>query len=118
MGIIFHIDVNSAYLSWTAVKLLKEAAKDEKVNPIMNWGRAHGLSPRNIAKAGVRGAGRTIKGATKFATKTAFKAGVGTLAGIFCCFGRWRRTSRRILSIYGRFKSRRQYRKCRSKCRR
>ena len=27
MGIIFHIDVNSAYLSWTAVKLLKEAAK-------------------------------------------------------------------------------------------
>lgn len=32
MGIIFHIDVNSAYLSWTAVKLLKEAAKDGKEN--------------------------------------------------------------------------------------
>lgn len=30
MGIIFHIDVNSAYLSWTAVKLLKEATKDER----------------------------------------------------------------------------------------
>lgn len=65
----------------------EEAAKDEKVNPIMNWGRAHGLSPRNIAKAGVRGAGRTIKGATKFATKTAFKAGVGTLAGAVALAG-------------------------------
>lgn len=65
----------------------EEAAKDEKVNPIKNWGRAHGLSPRNIAKAGVRGAGRTIKGATKFATKTAFKAGVGTLAGAVALAG-------------------------------
>lgn len=65
----------------------EEAAKDEKVNPIMNWGRAHGLSPRNIAKAGVRGVGRTIKGATKFATKTAFKAGVGTLAGAVALAG-------------------------------
>ena len=36
MGIIFHIDVNSAYLSWTAVKLLKEAAKDEKKIDIRN----------------------------------------------------------------------------------
>ena len=34
--IIFHIDVNSAYLSWTAVKLLKEAAKDEKKIDIRN----------------------------------------------------------------------------------
>lgn len=65
----------------------EEAAKDEKVNPIKNWGRAHGLSPRNIAKAGVRGAGRTIKGAAKFATKTAFKAGVGTLAGAVALAG-------------------------------
>ena len=36
MRIIFHIDVNSAYLSWTAVKLLKEAAKDEKKIDIRN----------------------------------------------------------------------------------
>ena len=36
MGIIFHIDVNSAYLSWTAVKLLKEATKDEKKIDIRN----------------------------------------------------------------------------------
>lgn len=36
MGIIFHIDVNSAYLSWTAVKLLKEAQKDEKQIDIRN----------------------------------------------------------------------------------
>ncbi|MFR6563704.1 MAG: hypothetical protein ACLUR5_18670 [Eubacterium ventriosum] len=36
MGIIFHIDVNSAYLSWTAVKLLKEARKDEKKIDIRN----------------------------------------------------------------------------------
>ena len=36
MGIIFHIDVNSAYLSWTAVKLLKEVAKDEKKIDIRN----------------------------------------------------------------------------------
>ena len=34
--IIFHIDVNSAYLSWTAVKLLKEATKDEKKIDIRN----------------------------------------------------------------------------------
>ena len=34
--LIFHIDVNSAYLSWTAVKLLKEAAKDEKKIDIRN----------------------------------------------------------------------------------
>ena len=36
MGIIFHIDVNSAYLSWTSVKLLKEATKDEKKIDIRN----------------------------------------------------------------------------------
>ena len=36
MGIIFHIDVNSAYLSWTAVKLLKKAQKDEKQIDIRN----------------------------------------------------------------------------------
>ena len=27
MRIIFHVDVNNAYLSWTAVKLLKEGYK-------------------------------------------------------------------------------------------
>ena len=31
--IIFHIDVNSAYLSWTAVNLLKTSNKDIRLIP-------------------------------------------------------------------------------------
>ena len=30
MRIIFHVDVNNAYLSWTAIKLLKEGYKEHK----------------------------------------------------------------------------------------
>lgn len=56
----------------------KEDDKKEK-NPNMfqNWTRAHGITLGSVAK----GAGRSITGAAKFATRTAFKAGTGTLAG-------------------------------------
>lgn len=56
----------------------KEDDKKEK-NPNMfqNWTRAHGITLGSVAK----GAGRSITGAAKFATRTAFKAGAGTLAG-------------------------------------
>lgn len=54
-----------------------EESKNKKPNMIQNWTRAHGITAGSIAK----GAGRKITGAAKFATRTAFKAGAGTLAG-------------------------------------
>ena len=54
-----------------------EESKNKKPNMIQNWTRAHGITAGSIAK----GAGRSITGAAKFATRTAFKAGAGTLAG-------------------------------------
>ena len=45
-------------------------------NMFLNWTRAHGINAGSIAK----GAGRSITGVAKFATRTAFKAGAGTLA--------------------------------------
>lgn len=55
------------------------SSKDSKPNnehPFRNWARARNINGRSIAKAGYRG----IKGVAKFGTKTAFKAGAGTLA--------------------------------------
>lgn len=54
-----------------------EEAKDKKSNMALNWARAHGITPKSVGKAGLR----KIGGAAKFATRTAFKAGAGTLAG-------------------------------------
>ena len=50
---------------------------DEKLHTsrLQNWTRAHNITPKGVAKAGWRG----IKGVSKFATRTTFKAGAGTL---------------------------------------
>ena len=50
---------------------------DKKPNMFSNWTRAHGITPKSVGKAGLR----KIGGVAKFATRTAFKAGIGTLAG-------------------------------------
>lgn len=55
----------------------KDDKKEKNPNMFQNWTRAHGITLGSIAK----GAGRSITGAAKFATRTAFKAGAGTLAG-------------------------------------
>lgn len=55
----------------------KDDKKEKNPNMFQNWTRAHGITLGSVAK----GAGRSITGAAKFATRTAFKAGVGTLAG-------------------------------------
>lgn len=49
----------------------------KKPNMFSNWTRAHGITPESVGKAGLR----KIGGVAKFATRTAFKAGAGTLAG-------------------------------------
>ena len=49
----------------------------KKPNMFLNWTRAHGITPKSVGKAGLR----KIGGVAKFATRTAFKAGAGTLAG-------------------------------------
>ena len=46
MRIVFHIDVNNAFLSWTAVKLLKEGKKDIRKIPSVIGGdetKRHGI---------------------------------------------------------------------------
>lgn len=58
-----------------------EEAKDKKSNMALNWTRAHGITLGTVAKGAGRAGLRGITGAAKFATKTAFKAGAGTLAG-------------------------------------
>lgn len=55
----------------------KDDKKEKNPNMFQNWTRAHGITLGSVAK----GAGRSITGAAKFATRTAFKAGAGTLAG-------------------------------------
>lgn len=55
----------------------KDDNKEKNPNMFQNWTRAHGITLGSVAK----GAGRSITGAAKFATRTAFKAGAGTLAG-------------------------------------
>lgn len=55
----------------------KDDKKEKNSNMFLNWTRAHGINAKSVAK----GAGRSITGAAKFATRTAFKAGAGTLAG-------------------------------------
>ena len=50
----------------------KGKIKGRKISKVANWTRAHGGAGHM--------AGKAIKGATKFATRTAFKAGAGTLA--------------------------------------
>lgn len=45
---------------------------DNKNNKFMNWARGHNINKRTVGKA--------IKGVAKFGTRTAFKAGAGTLA--------------------------------------
>lgn len=55
----------------------QQATDKKKNNAFMNWANAHNINKRSIGKAAYRG----IKGVAKFGTKTAFKAGAGTLAG-------------------------------------
>lgn len=55
----------------------KDDKKEKNPNMFQNWTRAHGITLGSVAK----GAGRSITGAAKFTTRTAFKAGAGTLAG-------------------------------------
>ena len=51
--------------------------KNKKNNALLNWSRAHNINGRSALKLG----GRAISGVAKFGTRTAFKAGAGTLAG-------------------------------------
>lgn len=49
---------------------------NNKPNRAINWARAHNINGRSAGRL----AGRAIKGVAKFGTRTAFKAGTGTLA--------------------------------------
>lgn len=49
---------------------------NDKPNRAINWARAHNINGRSAGRL----AGRAISGVAKFGTRTAFKAGTGTLA--------------------------------------
>lgn len=53
-----------------------EEEQNDKNSRFKNWARAHNINGRSALRLG----GRAITGAAKFGTRTAFKAGAGTLA--------------------------------------
>ena len=59
----------------------KDGEEEKNPNMFQNWTRAHGITPESVLKGAGKAGLRGITGAAKFATRTAFKAGAGTLAG-------------------------------------
>lgn len=55
----------------------RQQEEQQKANRMANWARAHNINARSALRLG----GRAITGVAKFGTRTAFKAGAGTLAG-------------------------------------
>lgn len=55
--------------------------EESKNNQFTNWRRAHNITLGSAAGLAWRGVKGGIKGAARFGTRTAFKAGAGTLAG-------------------------------------
>lgn len=54
----------------------RQQEEQQKANRMANWARAHNINGRSALRLG----GRAITGVAKFGTRTAFKAGAGTLA--------------------------------------